>query len=151
MVWFCTRCVSACIWAYRQTSASICTHNFLTAKELTLDQQWILSPACINERSDVFILSDPKYINISYTESNIHHMIKILYKYNFHSSVQKRLESCEREAEVIHHRLTIHATSCRKKSYNFETPHHAASPKPQHHWLPLAVPDRLQLTRGNVK
>lgn len=66
--WFCTRCVSAYVWAYRQTSASICTHNFLTANEVTRDQQWILSPAYINKRNNVFILSDPKYINISYTE-----------------------------------------------------------------------------------
>lgn len=81
-------------------------------------------------------------------------MIKVLYKYNFHSSVQNRLESCERGAEATHHRLTIHATSCRKKSYNFETSHHAASPKSQQHWLSLAalaVPDRLQVTRENVK
>lgn len=60
-------------------------------------------------------------------------MIKVLCKYNFHSSVQNRLGSCKRGAEVIHHRLTIHATSCSKKSYNFETPHQAASPKSQHH------------------
>lgn len=39
MPWFCTRCVSAYIWAYRQPSASICTCNFLIANELTLDQQ----------------------------------------------------------------------------------------------------------------
>lgn len=75
-------------------------------------------------------------------------MIKVLYKYNF------QLESCKRGAEVIQHRLTIHETSFRKKSDNFEAPQHAASPKIQHHWLDLAAlafPDRLQVTRGNVK